>query len=117
MSQRQISGNEMRGSLADRMVEERERAARMARDLGEEARDQWQRAIGGMLAFPAAVALGMAASVMYMAAFVERGFEIFQRTADEARMGYERQRRDMNTNGERELLQRDQNRNPSEMRT
>ena len=43
-----------------------------------EAMRQSQRAMVGLLALPASVALGVAATVSYAAAFLERGFQTFE---------------------------------------
>ncbi|HEY2748295.1 MAG TPA: hypothetical protein VGL86_26915 [Polyangia bacterium] len=43
-----------------------------------EAMRQSQRAMVGMLALPASLALGVAATVSYAAAFLERGFQTFE---------------------------------------
>src|SRR5262249_6839698 len=59
-----------------------------------EAMRQSQRAVVGLLALPASVALGVAASVSYAAAFLERGFQTFEmslsRLARDAHMITER---------------------------
>jgi hypothetical protein len=67
------------------MQNERIKSERIARELRMEAADQWQKAVTGMLALPTATALSMAATALQMAAFVERGFEIFQTQAEEVR--------------------------------
>ena len=46
-----------------------------------EAMRQSQRAVVGLLALPASVALGVAATVSYAAAFLERGFQTFELVA------------------------------------
>jgi hypothetical protein len=53
----------------------------IARQLSREAIGQWEKAIGGVLALPAAVALSTAANTLFVAAFIERGFEAFQASA------------------------------------
>ena len=50
----------------------------MALRLTLEAMRQSQRAVVGLLALPASVALGVAATVSYAAAFLERGFQTFE---------------------------------------
>lgn len=67
-----------------REVQEKEE---LARKLSTEAMRQWQKTFEGALAFPAALALGFAASAMYAVTFVTRGFEVFQTQARE--MGQE----------------------------
>jgi hypothetical protein len=54
----------------------------IARQLSREAMNQWQKAINGVLALPAAIALGTAANTLFIAAFIERGFEAFQASAE-----------------------------------
>jgi hypothetical protein len=54
----------------------------MAHRLSREAMRQAQRAALGLLAVPASLALGLAATVTYGAAFLERGFELFERSLD-----------------------------------
>jgi hypothetical protein len=54
----------------------------IARNLSREAMSQWQKAINGVLALPAAIALSAAANTLYIAAFIERGFEAFQASAE-----------------------------------
>ena len=45
-----------------------------------EAMRESQRALIGLFALPASLALGVAATVSYAAAFVERGFQTFERS-------------------------------------
>ncbi|MGZ3429378.1 MAG: hypothetical protein ACXVCV_22155 [Polyangia bacterium] len=45
-----------------------------------EAMRNGQRAAVGLLALPASLALGIAATISYAAAFLERGFETFERS-------------------------------------
>lgn len=52
----------------------------MALRLTLEAMRQSQRAVVGLFALPASLALGVAATVSYAAAFLERGFETFERS-------------------------------------
>jgi hypothetical protein len=73
------------------MEEQARRAEHMAATLSREATRQWQRAIQGALALPAAIALTTAARTLYIAAFIERGFEMFHRSAESIR----RERREM----------------------
>jgi hypothetical protein len=42
---------------------------------------QWQRAVGGLIAIPAAAALTTATAALYVGLFVEVGFDAFRRTA------------------------------------
>jgi hypothetical protein len=54
----------------------------IARQLSREAIGQWEKALGGFLALPAAMALSTAANTLLVAAFIERGFEAFQVSAE-----------------------------------
>jgi len=54
----------------------------IARNLSREAMSQWQKAVNGVLAFPTAIALSAAANTLFVAAFIERGFEAFQASAE-----------------------------------
>lgn len=71
----QVSGGE---HALDRM-----HTTRLAHQLSVVALRQSEKAITGMLALPVATALGAAAGVMYVAAFFERGFEIFETSVAE----------------------------------
>jgi hypothetical protein len=57
------------------LPKDRASTERAAHQLSVLAMRQWERALTGTLALPAAVALGAAASVMYVVAVVERIFE------------------------------------------
>ena len=63
----------------------------IARNLSREATAQWQKAVNGVLALPTAIALSAAANTLFVAAFIERGFEVFQSSAEA--MGRELQTR------------------------
>jgi hypothetical protein len=54
----------------------------MALELSREAIRHTQRALEGVFSIPASLALGMAAGVTWASAFLERGFEVFERTLD-----------------------------------
>jgi hypothetical protein len=69
--------------------EERRKNEQLARQLSREAVTQWQRSIEGLLAVPTATALGLASSTLYVAAFIERGFEVVQQTTEALRSGVE----------------------------
>jgi hypothetical protein len=65
------------------MVIERARTAHLANHLSSVALRQWERTLTGMVAFPAAVALGIAAMATYCVAALESGFEVFEASIDE----------------------------------
>lgn len=75
--------------------EERNRSERLANRLSREALQQWQRSVDGLLALPTAAALGLASSSLYVAAFIERGFEIVQQSTESLRLSFEQSRRDL----------------------
>ena len=77
-------------------AEERRRSERLAKQLSRECMQQWQRSIEGMLAIPTAAALGIASSTLYVAAFLERGFEAVQASTEALRTGMEQGRREFN---------------------
>jgi hypothetical protein len=73
----------------------------IARNLSREAVGQWQKAINGVLALPAAIALSAAANTLFMAAFIERGFEAFQASAEAMGREFSNRAQDMmRANGE-----------------
>jgi hypothetical protein len=57
--------------------------------LSQEAITQGRRAVVGLLAVPASLALGLAATVTWATAFLERGFEIFELSMERVRQGGE----------------------------
>jgi hypothetical protein len=66
----------VRGSL-DRGIE-RTQTAQLAHHLSTVAVRQWEKTLTGMVALPAAAALGVAATATYGVALLERGFEVFE---------------------------------------
>lgn len=62
---------------ADRPME-RARTAQLAHHLSSVAVQQWEKTLTGLVAFPAAAALGVAAAATYGVALLERGFEVFE---------------------------------------
>lgn len=54
------------------------RADQMAEKLAREAMGQWWIALRGMSALPTATVLSVASTAMYMTAFAERWFELFE---------------------------------------
>ena len=67
----------------EHMVMERARTAHLANHLSSVALRQWERTLTGIVAFPAAVALGVAATATYFVAIIERGFEVFETSLNE----------------------------------
>jgi hypothetical protein len=64
-------------AAADRGVE-RTHTAQLAHHLSSMAVRQWEKTLTGMVALPAAAALGVAATATYGVALLERGFEVFE---------------------------------------
>ena len=71
------NGNGIRSFNTD-LAMDRDHTTRLAHQLSVAALRQTEKALGGLLAMPVAAALGLASSVMFIAAFFERGFEIFE---------------------------------------
>jgi hypothetical protein len=62
---------------------DRAQTAQLAHQLSAVAIRQWEKAITGMVALPAAAALGVAATATYGVALLERGFEVFESAVGE----------------------------------
>lgn len=58
----------------DRAEEHQQALQQLTREMS----NQWRRAIGGFLALPSAIALGVASAAMFVGLFVERGFMAFE---------------------------------------
>ena len=56
----------------------RRHTAHLAHHLSTVAVRQWEKTLTGLVAFPAAAALGVAATATYGVALLERGFEVFE---------------------------------------
>ncbi len=63
---------------------ERRRVEDLAYQLSQQANVELRKAVEGLIALPAAITVGMAASTLYFVGFVTRGLEIFQTQALEA---------------------------------
>jgi hypothetical protein len=81
----------------------------IARQLSREAMNQWEKAINGALALPAAVALSTAANTLLVAAFIERGFEALQASAEAVTHEIESQMRGHSKSGNGEWGAKPQN--------
>jgi hypothetical protein len=73
--QRQLEGRTGGGIT---LQQQARMSSEIAQRISREAMQQWQKAVTGMIAFPAALALGWASMAMYAALFLERGFAVFQ---------------------------------------
>jgi len=71
--------------IARILEDERRQTEQLAEQLSEQAIRHQRRAIEGLIALPAAVALRVAATTLKLVTFMARGFEVAQRTAMEAR--------------------------------
>ncbi len=80
----------------EHMVIERARTAHLANHLSSVALRQWERTLTGMVAFPAAIALGVAATATYCVAILERGFEVFEASIGEISMAVSHDRLETN---------------------
>ena len=76
-------GQENGGIRATDRTLERARTAELAHHLSTVALRQWEKALTGIVAFPSAAALGVAASATYGVAMLERAFEIFESAVGE----------------------------------
>jgi hypothetical protein len=81
--QRQQSNGANR-EMIQAIEQQRRQVENLAHLLQEQATDQWRKAIEGLVALPAALAVGSAATALYAVGFVTRGFEVFQRTTSDA---------------------------------
>jgi hypothetical protein len=79
--------------MGETIERQRHETEQLAGQLADQAMEQGRKAIEGMLALPTALAVGFASTTLYLAAFVARGFEIFQRTGEMATRDFERARR------------------------
>jgi hypothetical protein len=71
-----LSAEHVNGRLVERA--DRTRTAQLAHHLSSVALRQWERALTGVIALPAAVALGIAASATFAVAITERAFEVLE---------------------------------------
>jgi hypothetical protein len=62
--------------------EQRRNHIEAAHLVREQMQAQWQKTVAGVVALPAALALGFASAALYVGLFLELGFDAFQRTAN-----------------------------------
>jgi hypothetical protein len=67
------------------LQDQRQQVEQLAMLLSQQSMQQWQKAIEGVIALPAAIVVGFAATTLYAVSFVTRGFEVFQQQAEEQR--------------------------------
>lgn len=73
--------NEEMQQRMDALQQERRRVEELASTLSQQANIEWRKAIEGLVALPAAITVGMAATTLTVVGFVTRGLEIFQAQA------------------------------------
>jgi hypothetical protein len=83
MSMQRQSGDGQQ--IARKLEEERTEMEHLAHQLWDQAARHQYKAIEGMIALPAAVALRLAAVSLQVVSFMARGLEVFQRSAMEVR--------------------------------
>jgi hypothetical protein len=83
MSMQRQSGDEQQ--IARVLEEDRRETEHLAQQLWDQAARHQQKAIEGLIALPAAMALRVAAVTLQVVSFMARGLEVFQRSAMEAR--------------------------------
>jgi hypothetical protein len=71
-----LSSEHVNGRLVERA--DRTRTAQLAHHLSSVAMRQWERALTGIIALPAATALSVAAVAMFSVAMTERAFEVLE---------------------------------------
>jgi hypothetical protein len=71
---------------------ERKQAESLAQELSRQSIRQWQKTIEGLVAFPAAIAVSLAATTLYGVGFLARGFEVFGAQAEQARISLTEER-------------------------
>jgi hypothetical protein len=106
--QLRVRGGNMLVDAASILGRDAEAREATAVRLSQEALRQCQRSVVGLLALPASVALGVAATVTWVTAFIERGFESFQSSVSmfeyDARAeerGFEREQSRIDEQGDR----------------
>jgi hypothetical protein len=67
-------------------MSEQQQIEMVADRLSQEAIAQGRKAIVGILAVPTSIALGLAATVTWATAFLERGFDVFEQSLDRVRL-------------------------------
>ena len=78
----------------EEMAVERARTSQLAHHLSSMALRQWEKALTGVVALPAAGALGIAASATYCVAMLERTFEVFESAVGEVGRAVSTEKRD-----------------------
>ncbi len=76
------------------MAAERARTSQLAHHLSSMALRQWEKALTGVIALPAAGALAVAASATYCVAMLERSFEVFESAIGEVGRNVSSDKRD-----------------------
>jgi hypothetical protein len=95
--EQQQHNNRMMSQQIESLEAQRRRVEELASSLSQQANEQWRKAIEGLVALPAAITVGVAASTLYFVGFVTRGLEVFQQQAMDAsqRMQYDGEAREL----------------------
>jgi predicted nucleic acid-binding protein len=87
MYEEQGRGNEStfeQGRGSARLEQQRIQVEQLAHVLQQQSMQQWQKAAEGIIALPAAIAVGLAATTLYAVGFVTRGFQALQQQAEQS---------------------------------
>jgi hypothetical protein len=95
------------GQTVDALRQQRMEVEGLARSLKQQANQQWRKAVEGIVALPAAIAVATAASTLYFVGFVTRGLEVFQQQAEEGARQMQASR-DERGDGNRRLREREE---------
>jgi hypothetical protein len=101
MYEEQGRGNEStfeQGRGSSRLEQQRIQVEQLAHTLSQQSTQQWQKAAEGLVALPAAIAVGLAATTLYAVGFVTRGFQALQQQAEwnnqQMRISFEREQQE-----------------------
>jgi len=78
----QRQSNQRLEELRNQAAQYRQTSERLASELFTESRNQWRRSLDGLLAFPKALALGVAGRTLRTSAMIERGIEVVGKSAE-----------------------------------
>lgn len=82
---RQQAGGKLDHEISSPLDRERQEIHQLADVLARNAARQWQKTIEGVVALPAAIATGFAATTLRTVALVTGTLEAFQRSAEQSR--------------------------------
>ncbi len=78
MTMREQQRNQEMRQRMEALEHERRRVEELASSLSQQANVEWRKAIEGLVALPAAITVGVAATTLSIVGFVTRALEIFQ---------------------------------------